>query len=73
MDVYRKLIDGLVGYQDKTGMWHQVVDNPNFYLESSGTGIFTFAIATGVEQGWLSEKTYRYVARARLVTSRQVV
>ena len=62
MDVYRKLIEGLVKYQDKSGMWHQVVDNSNFYLESSGTGMFIFAIATGVKQGWLPEKPYRDVA-----------
>ena len=62
MDVYQKLIEGLVKHQDKNGMWHQVVDNPNLFLESSGTGILTFAIATGVEQRWLPEKTYRDVA-----------
>ncbi len=62
MEVYRKQIDGLIKHQDETGMWHQVIDNPHLFLESSGTGIITYAIATGVEQGWLPEKTYRDVA-----------
>ncbi len=62
MAVYRKQIDGLLKHQDETGMWHQVIDNPQLFLESSGTGIITFAIATGVERGWLPDKPYREVA-----------
>ena len=62
MAVYQKLIAGLIKHQDETGMWHQVIDDPYLFLESSGTGIITYAIATGVEQGWLPETTYRDVA-----------
>jgi len=34
-------------------MWHQLLDAPESYLESSCTGMFVFALATGVERGWL--------------------
>lgn len=63
MGVYRKQIDALIKHQDETGMWHQVINNPYLFLESSGTGIITFALAIGIEQGWLPEKTYRDVAK----------
>ncbi len=63
MDVYQKQIDALINYQDETGMWHQVIDNPYLFLESSGTGIITFSLAIGIEQGWLTDKSYWDVAK----------
>jgi rhamnogalacturonyl hydrolase YesR len=33
-----ELAGALVRYQDATGMWHQVVDEPDSYPETSGTG-----------------------------------
>lgn len=70
MAAYRKQVDALVKHQHSGGMWHQVIDMPDYYLESSGTGIFIYAIATGIKQGWLPEKPYREVVeRAWLALS----
>ena len=43
-------------------MWHQVMDNPESYKETSCTGMFTFALATGVDQGWLEGEQYEKAA-----------
>jgi len=55
--IYKELIDSILPYQDeKTGMWHQVVNHggisPN-YLETSGTAIFAYAIMKSVRLGYL--------------------
>jgi len=56
MAAYCRLAKGLLDCQDETGMWRQLVDDPDAWPESSGTGMFIFGLATGVEQGWLPEK-----------------
>jgi hypothetical protein len=35
-------------------IWHQLLDKPDSYLESSSTAMFTFAVARGVNRGWLT-------------------
>lgn len=62
---YQRMMDGLLLYQDSSGLWFQVMnmpDDPRNWLETSGTGMFVFALATGVEQGWLSGSQYRQAA-----------
>jgi rhamnogalacturonyl hydrolase YesR len=41
-------------------MWHQLLDKPDSYEETSCTAIFTLAIARAVRKGWLPKafKTY---------------
>lgn len=46
-------IAGLARHQSYTGMWHQVLDRPDSYLESSATAMFSYAIARAVNQGWI--------------------
>jgi len=60
---YKKMMATLLKYQDKDGMWHQIVDDPNAWNETSSTGMFTFAFITGVKNGWLDVKTYAPAAR----------
>lgn len=59
MTVYKKMMVGLLKYQDDNGMWHQLLDRPGAWAETSCTGMFVFALATGVQEGWLSEKPFR--------------
>ena len=39
-------------------MWHQLIDDPMAWPETSCTGMFAFAFVTGVKNGWLDAKTY---------------
>jgi len=43
----------LANLQDGTGFWHQMLDKENTYLETSGTAMFVFAIARGINMGWI--------------------
>jgi rhamnogalacturonyl hydrolase YesR len=63
MESYRKMMKALLQYQGKDGVWRQLIDHPESWPETSSTGMFTFAMITGVKNGWLDEKTYGKAAR----------
>ena len=60
---YHTMMEALLRYQGKDGMWKQLLDHEEAWPESSGTGMFTFAMVTGVKNGWLDAKTYGPAAR----------
>jgi unsaturated rhamnogalacturonyl hydrolase len=57
-----KQIIGYSRYQDNSGLWHQLIDKPDSYLETSSTAMFVYAVATAVNEGWISQ---RYMGIAR--------
>jgi unsaturated rhamnogalacturonyl hydrolase len=64
-ELQRFLLRQIVGfsrYQDTTGMWHQLLDKPDSYLESSVTAMFIYTVAHAVNKGWISPH-YLTVAR----------
>ncbi len=63
LEAYRKMMKSLLDYQGKDGMWRQLVDHPEAWPETSSTGMFTFAMITGVKNGWLDPATYGPAAR----------
>lgn len=63
LDGYRKMMASLLKYQGEDGLWRQLIDHPESWAETSGTGMLTFAMVTGVKQGWLEAKTYGPAAR----------
>jgi unsaturated rhamnogalacturonyl hydrolase len=58
MSAYQKMMNALIGFQGKDGMWHQLIDDPETFAETSCTGMFLFAMATGLENGWLPRDEY---------------
>ncbi len=63
MEGYRRMMASLLKYQAKDGMWRQLLDHPEAWPETSSTGMFTFAMITGVKNAWLDKKTYAPAAR----------
>jgi unsaturated rhamnogalacturonyl hydrolase len=61
MEIYKNHINGLLDYRDEDGMWHQVLDHPESYEESSCTAMFILGLARGVNNGWL-DKSYKKFA-----------
>jgi rhamnogalacturonyl hydrolase YesR len=61
--IFRRSLQGHVVLQSSTGFWHQLLDRPDSYLETSATAMLAFAIARGVNRGWLP-LTYAPVAQA---------
>ena len=63
MEGYKKMMAALLKYQEKDGMWRQIIDDPEAWKESSGTAMFTYAFITGVKNGWLDKEIYGTAAR----------
>lgn len=55
---YRAHVRGLAARQGAIGFWHQLLDRSDSYLETSATAMYTYAIAHGVNQGWLDPLAY---------------
>jgi unsaturated rhamnogalacturonyl hydrolase len=54
--IFRQQVNGLARYQSESGLWHQLLDKPDSYLETSCSAMFTYAIAKGVNNGWLDSR-----------------
>jgi unsaturated rhamnogalacturonyl hydrolase len=63
MESYGKMMASLLRFQGKDGMWRQLIDHPEAWPETSSTAMFTFAMITGVKNGWLDKRTYGPAAR----------
>ncbi len=63
MKGYQLMMAALLKYQAEDGMWRQLIDHPEAWEESSSSGMFTFALITGVKNGWLDAATYGPAAR----------
>lgn len=61
-------IDALVAVQDQDdGRWHQLMDMPSTYLETSATAMVVTALAKGVTHGWFSaHRIDEYVTSVKL-------
>lgn len=54
LHLYRSLVRSIASLQDGTGFWHNLLDKTDTYLETSCTAMFTFAIAKGINEGWIN-------------------
>lgn len=63
LSAYRRMMATLLKYQGSDGMWRQLIDHSEAWPESSSTGMFAFAMITGVKNGWLNKKIYTPAAR----------
>jgi unsaturated rhamnogalacturonyl hydrolase len=52
--ILARQVAGLLPLQDDSGLWHTVVDQPDFYLETSGAAAIGYSLLRGLDQGWLT-------------------
>lgn len=48
---------------NKDGLWNQLITEPDFWTETSGSAMFAYAMIVGVNNGWLNKEEYAPVAR----------
>jgi len=58
LELYRSHIAGLAACQDIGGLWHQLLDRQETYLETSASAMYVYAIAHGINKGWLGGDAY---------------
>lgn len=62
--LFRAHAQALASLQAGDGLWHQMLDRTDTYTETSCSAMFTFALAHGVNSGWLDAGAYGPVAQA---------
>ena len=72
LNIYKNHIEGLIKYQDRSGMWHQVLNHPESYEESSCTAMFILGIARGINNGWLNKSYSEYALKGWNALSKKI-
>ena len=58
MKQFTALIKGLASYQSGEGLWHQLLDRNDSYLETSATAMYAYCIAHAINKKWINAKAY---------------
>jgi rhamnogalacturonyl hydrolase YesR len=55
---YRAHAAGIAAAEGHAGLWHQLLDRRESYEETSASAMFVFALAHGINRGWLDPLAY---------------
>ncbi len=61
LSILSRHVAGLTRLQSQSGLWHQLLDRNDSFLESSSTAMFTYSIAKSVNEKWI-DQAYAQVA-----------
>jgi rhamnogalacturonyl hydrolase YesR len=64
LNILRRHIAGVESVQDTDGMWHQVLDHPEVWKETSCTAMFAYSIARAVNRGWIDPTNMAFARKA---------
>lgn len=54
LQLFRTHVRAVAELQDGSGLWHNLLDKPQTYFETSASAMFTYAVAKGINEGWIS-------------------
>ena len=58
LSIFRAHAAGLRRVQAPSGLWHQLLDRPDSYEETSSSAMFVFALTRAINKGWISRETW---------------
>lgn len=58
MTLFREHVRGLAACQSGEGLWHQLLDRNDSYLETSATAIYVYCFAHAINKGWIDPMAY---------------
>jgi rhamnogalacturonyl hydrolase YesR len=58
--LFRQILN-IAQYQSQSGLWHQILNKEDSYLETSCSAMFAYSIALAVNQGWINQR-YKIIA-----------
>jgi len=58
----KNLIDGILSYLREDGLFHNIVDNPDSFVETNLSQMITYSIYRGIAGGWL-DRNYAIIAK----------
>ena len=63
LELFREHVRGLAACQSGEGLWHQLLDRNDSYLETSATAIYVYCFAHAINKGWIDPMAYGPVAQ----------
>jgi rhamnogalacturonyl hydrolase YesR len=64
LEILHKQIEGLKPLQASSGLWRQVLDQPELWEETSCTSMFAYSIARAARRGWIAPEHLEIARRA---------
>jgi rhamnogalacturonyl hydrolase YesR len=71
-DYVKALLDGCTKYQRDDGLFHNVLDDPNSFVETNVGQMIAYTIYRGVAAGYLDQSYLTYADKARAAAYSQV-
>ncbi len=62
-DMLKEFAEGVLTLQDENGMWHQVLDIKESYIEASSTSMFVLCFSRGIKMGILDKEAFGVAAK----------
>lgn len=67
-----KLLETLLGFLRPDGLFHEVVDDPETFVETNLSQMTAYFIYTGIDQGWLDQKFLCFADRMRKAAEKKM-
>lgn len=64
LETLKTLIRTVAKYQAPNGLWHQLIDQTESYLETSASAMFVYCMAHAINEGWIDRTAYQDIVRA---------
>lgn len=61
----KSLLDSMLNFQTKDGRFHDILDNPNTFLDGTSAMMVAAVIYRGISEGWLDEDYKKYADLVR--------
>lgn len=58
LEIYKAHAAALAAAQGHAGLWHQLLDRRESYEETSASAMFVYAMARGINRGWLDRRAF---------------
>jgi len=72
IDYVKKLLDGCLKYQRDDGLFHDVLDDPSTFAESTSSMMIAYSIYRGVMRGYLPKDYIHAADKTRIATENKV-
>jgi rhamnogalacturonyl hydrolase YesR len=63
LNLLRAHLRGLAACQSSDGLWHNLLDRNDSYLETSASAMYVYSMARAINRGWVSSVVYGPVAQ----------
>ncbi len=68
----KEVIDGCLKYIRKDGLFHDIINDPNSFIETNLSQMLAYSIYTGINYGWIENNYFKYAEKMRNAANSKV-